>query len=162
MASSQVTGQRNPPEAERVQILSVALAETILYLHPTGRTIQGSLNQNIQLVDQEEQFYLLRLPQEERVRRHIDEHLATTYREEGFTSAAGSFRHRTIPEQAWFMYHAAQEGIRVLQPVAIAHDATSMLVPFLQAEPLDEYLQQGKRKRWELSWRISPKRIAKA
>ena len=143
MTSSQVAGQRKPQETEQVQILSVALAETSLYMQPTGRTIQGSLNQNIQLVDQEGRFYLLRLPQDERVRRRIDEHLAITYREEGFTSSAGSHRYRTISEQAWFMNHAVQEGIRVLQPVAIAHDAASMLVPFLQAEPLDEYLQQG-------------------
>jgi tRNA A-37 threonylcarbamoyl transferase component Bud32 len=143
MASSQVAGQRNPQETERVQTISVALAETTLCLQPTGKTIQGSLNQNIQLVDQEGRLYLLRLPQEERVRRSTYEHLATTYREEGFTSSASSHRYRTIPEQAWFMNHAAQEGIRALQPVAIAHDATSMLIPFLQAEPLDEYLQQG-------------------
>lgn len=142
-ASFQVAGQRTPREGERVQSFSVALAEATLCLQPTGKTIQGSLNQNIQLVDQEGRLYLLRLPQEEKVRRRTYEHLAITYREEGFTSPASSHRYRTIPEQACFMKYAAQRGIRVLQPLAIARDATSMLVPFLQAEPLDEYLQQG-------------------
>ena len=144
MSSSWDTEPRGHQGTEWWQTLSVTWAGTTLRLQPTGKTFNGSLNQNIQLADQAERFYLLRMPHEERVRRHIYGHLARTYREEGFTSPAGTYRYRAIAEQACFMHHVAHEGIRVLQPVAIAHDGSSLLVPFLQAEPLDEYLQRGK------------------
>jgi len=142
VVNSRGAGQRNQQETAWLSPLFLACSQTTLKLQPTGRTFHGSLNQNIQLADQVGRLYLLRQPHQER--RPIYAHLSATYREEGFSSPESAHGYRTIVEQARFMRQAVKAGIRVLQPLAIAHDATSLLMPFLQAEPLDEYLQQGK------------------
>ncbi len=139
VASYLDAGQKDQQDTEWLQILCGGLSQSPL--QSTGRIFQGSLNRNIQLADPKGRSYLLRIPHQKR--RSIYEHLATTYREEGFTSLESFHRYRTIAEQARFMQQAAREGIRVLPAVAIAHDASSLLVPFLQAQPLDVYLLQG-------------------
>jgi tRNA A-37 threonylcarbamoyl transferase component Bud32 len=141
MSSLQDVELRDQQGTERVHPFRVPMAEATLRLRPTGRTFPGSLNRNVQLTDQTGRLYLLRMPQKER--RHIYEHIAITYRAEGFTAPTSTYRYRTIAEQARFMHHVAHEGIRVLHPLAIAHDTSSLLVPFLQAESLDAYLQHG-------------------
>ena len=111
-------------------------------LQSTGQLFEGTLNRNIQYRDQAGNLYLLRVPKQE---TPIKADLAVKYPEQGFAPPRGFHRYRSIAEQFTFMKQALAAGLEVLEPTAIARDATTMIVPFLQeAIPLDVYLHSGR------------------
>jgi hypothetical protein len=111
-------------------------------LQSTGQLFEGTLNRHIQYRDPAGNLYLLRVPKQE---TPIKADLAVRYPAQGFAPPHGFHRYRSIAEQFTLMKQALAAGLEVLEPTAIAGDATTMIVPFLrQAIPLDVYLHSGR------------------
>lgn len=111
-------------------------------LQSTGQLFEGTLNRLIQYRDPAGNLYLLRVPKQE---TPIKADLAVRYPAQGLAPPYGFHRYRSIAEQFTFMKQALAAGLQVLEPAAIARDATTMIIPFLQqAIPLDVYLHSGK------------------
>lgn len=122
--------------------ISLDLPQLRTILFPTGQIFEGTLNRNFQYRDEAGRLYLLRVPKED---TPIKEDLMQKYPEQGFSPPIGSHRYRSILEQFIFMRDAAAKGIKVLMPIAIAGDFSSMIIPFVEnAQPLDEYLKSGR------------------
>lgn len=108
-----------------------------LVLQPTEERLDGELNYNFLLTDNQNHIYILRAPkpeaETERIRSLIDQELTATFQ--------GPYRYRTIYQQTEFMHYAHSLGIRVVTPLYT--DQESMLLPFIDGRQYAHYLLQG-------------------
>lgn len=122
-------------EPEWTEIV-IDFPDRVVSLKRTGLVLEGTLNKNYELIDETGSRYLLREPKPDPA---IKKYLADWYPKQGFIEPT----YRTIWEQFNFMNDAATVGIQVVRPIAIARDGSTLIMPFLEDERFDQYLQRG-------------------
>ncbi len=118
---------------------SVGVSAFLAELRPTGLVLQGGLNINRQYVDAEGRSYLHRAPKERGV---VVDSMLFSYHTIGFTAHGGAFRYLDTAEQLDKMDYMHRLGLKTIVPIVA--EGEEMVVPFLEGEMLQKYLQGGK------------------
>ena len=123
---------------EKQLVIHFPDSKEVKTLYPTGTVLQGTLNYIFVFSDQQGHLYTWRTPKEQpKILPQIHKDLLGT----GFLTNGGSYRFRTIKEQANFMEKARQSNLSSLVPIYA--DEFGLLSPFIEGTPYDNYLLSG-------------------
>ncbi len=123
---------------EKQLIIRAPDSKEVKSLYPTGTVLQGTLNYIFVFSDQNGHLYTWRRPKSQpKILPQIHKDLLGT----GFLTNGGSYKFRTIKEQANFMEKARQSNLSSLVPIYA--DEFGLLSPFIEGTPYDKYLLSG-------------------